>query len=77
MNDALNILHGIPISESIAQAAVLEGGGTGPDEGDEALVCVPGVDHVVEIFAWRLDLKTVKLAVPECLQLFELLVYNG
>lgn len=76
MDNALNILHSIPVAEPVTQARVLEGGSTRPDEGNEALVSIPGVDHIVQIVARGVNLEAVKLAVPERLQFFELLLYN-
>ena len=69
MDDALNILHGIPVAVAVAQAAVDEGRGPGPHKGDEAVVGVPGVEHGVEGRVRGLDLQMAEPAVPLCLQL--------
>ena len=69
MNDTLDILNGVAVAEAVSQAAVLEGSRSGPDEGDEAVVCVPGVDHVVEVLVGGVYLEVVQLAVPVVLEL--------
>ena len=75
MNDALDILDGIPIAVAVAQTAVYEGRCTGPDEGDEALVSVPYVDHIVEFRAGGVHLEVGQLLVPEILQLCDFCIH--
>lgn len=72
MNDTLDILNGVAVAEAVSQTAVLEGSRSGPDEGDEAVVCVPGVDHVVEVLVGGVYLEVVQLAVPVVLELCKL-----
>ena len=49
VNNALNVLYGVTVAESVAEPAVLERGCSGPDKGDKAVVGVPHVYHIVEI----------------------------
>ena len=72
MDNALDILNGVAVAEAVSQTAVLEGSRSGPDECDEAVVCVPGVDHVVEVCVGGVYLEVVQLAVPEVLELLKL-----
>ena len=64
------------VAEAGSLTAVLEGSRSGPDDGDEAVVCVPGVDHVVEVCVGGEYLEVVQLAVPELLECCEL-CFNG
>ena len=68
MDDTLNILNGIPIAISIPQTAVNKGSGTRPDKGDETLVGIPYIDHVIEGIGRSLYLEVFQLAVPELLE---------
>ena len=72
VDDALDVLHGVAVAVAVAQAAVHERCRTRPDEGDEALVRVPDVHHVVELVRGRLDLEVAELAVPEGLEVGDL-----
>ena len=64
MNDTLNVLYSIAVAVAVPQTAVYKRCGTGPDKGDEALISVPDVDHVVERIRRCADLEMVQLAVP-------------
>ena len=77
VNDTLDILHGVAVTETVAEAAVLEGCRAGPGKCDEAVVRVPYVHHVVERVVRRMNLQIVKLCVPVCLQLFDFLLDNA
>ena len=77
VNDTLDILNGVAVAEAVSQAAVLEGSRSGPDEGDEAVVCVPGVNHVVEVLVGGVYLEVVQLAVPVVLELCKLCLYRA
>ena len=68
MNDTLNVLYSIAVAVAVPQTAVYKRCGTGPDKGDEALISVPDVDHVVERIRRCADLEMVQLAVPVFLQ---------
>ena len=57
MDHALDILHRIPVAVAVAQAAVDKGGRPRPDEGHEAVVGVPYIDHGVEFRAGGPDLE--------------------
>ena len=64
MDDALNVLHRIPIAVAVAQAAVHKGSGSGPQEGHEAVVGIPGVHHGVEFRTGGLYLEPGQLFLP-------------
>ena len=68
MDDALDVLHRVPVAVAVPQAAVDEGGGTGPGEGNEAVIGVPGVDHGIEFRAGCLDLEAGEFSMPERFQ---------
>ena len=59
VDDALDVLHGVAVAVAVSLSAVDEAGGTGPGEGDEALVRVPDIDHVVEFFRRGLHREAV------------------
>ena len=75
VNDALDILYRIPIAVAVAQTAVYKGCCTGPDKGNETLISVPYVDHVVEGLRRCVYLEVVQLAVPVSLQCLDFFVY--
>lgn len=77
MDDALDVLHGVAIAQTIALAAVDQGRGTAPHEGDEALEGVPGVDHGVEVAIGGVHLQGAQLAVPVGDQLLQLGIHLG
>ena len=64
VDDPLDVLHRVPVTVAVAQAAVEEGCGPGPGEGDKAVVGIPGVDHSIELGAGGLDPETGQLPVP-------------
>ena len=73
VDNTLDILDRITVAESVSQTAVLEGSGSRPDKGYEAVVCVPCVHHVVEVCVGGVYLEVVQLAVPVFLKLRKLL----
>ncbi len=64
MNDSLDILDCVTVAVSVSQSAVDERGGPGPDEGYEAVVGIPGVDHRVEGRTRGLYLEVIQSFVP-------------
>jgi hypothetical protein len=54
---AEHVLHRVAEAEAVALAVVDERGGARPRVGDERVVGVPHVDHVVELRVGRLDLQ--------------------
>ena len=74
VNDSLDILYGIAVTEAVPESAVLEGCGSGPGKCDEAVVSVPDVHHVVERLVRRMYLQVIEFCVPVCLQLFDFLL---
>ena len=56
VDDALDILHGIPVAVTVSQPAVDEGGGPGPDKCHKAVVGVPGIEHGVKFRTGSTDL---------------------
>ncbi len=69
MDDSLNVLYCIPVAVAVAQAAVDEGGSSGPDKGHETVVGVPGIDHGVEFRAWGIHFQMIQLFLPVVFQL--------
>ena len=59
MDDALDVLHGVPVAVAVAQAAVDQRSRPAPHKGDEAVVGVPGVDHRIEGVVGGVDLQMV------------------
>ena len=64
MDDALNILYSIAVSVSIAQPAVDEGSGAGPDKCHKAVIGIPCSQHGVEFLAWRSHPQMIQLFIP-------------
>ena len=77
VNDTLDILNGISVAVAVSQTAVLEGSSSGPDEGDEAVICVPYIYHVVEVSIGSIYTEVSKLGVPELLELSDLSLNNA
>ena len=73
MDDPLDILHCVTVAVSVAQTAVDERGSPGPDEGYEAVIGIPGIDHSVKGGTGSLYLEMIQSAVPVCFQRFNLL----
>jgi len=69
---AEHVLHGVAEAEAVALAVVHQGGGAGPGVGDERVVGVPHVDHVVELLVGRLDLEVGERGVPGGLEFLQL-----
>jgi len=57
MDHALNILHSVAVSISIAQTAVSKGCCSGPDKSHKTVVSVPCVDHGIKFITWSFYLK--------------------
>ena len=75
VNDALDILYRIPIAVAVAQTAVYERCCTGPDKGNETLISVPYVYHVIELVRRSFDLEVIELTMPVSDKLLDLSVY--
>ena len=73
VDDPLDVLHRVPVTVAVAQAAVDEGGRSGPGEGNKAVVGVPGVDHGVKFRTGGLHPEAGQLPVPVPDQLVQLL----
>ena len=77
VDNALDILYGVAVAEAVAESAVLEGRGSRPCEGDEAVVGVPNVDDIVEVLVRGMHLQIIELAVPVFFQDFKLLIADA
>ena len=68
VNNPLNILYGIPITIAVPQTAINERGCSRPDKGDETLISVPNVNHIIKGFGWRFYREMIQLFMPELLK---------
>ena len=74
MNDALDILYRIAVTVAVPKTAVEEGGCSGPCKCHKAVICVPCVDHGVELRTGCFDLKVREPLTPHALQHFDFLL---
>ena len=74
---SLNVLYGVTITVTVTLSTVTEGCRSGPGKGDEALICVPGIDHAVECRIRGVHLEVHELAVPIGDELLLFLLHNG
>jgi len=77
VDDTLNILHCVAVTVTVTLAAVDKGRGTRPVERDKALIRVPRVYHVVEIFIWGVNFKVSQFSVPISFQFADFAVGEG
>jgi len=64
MNYALDVLHRVAVAVPVALAAVDQRGRPRPVKRNKALVGVPGIHHVVEIFIGGFHFQVGQFAVP-------------
>ena len=74
MNDSLDILYRIAVTVAVPKTAVEEGGCSGPCKCHKAVICVPCVDHGVELRTGCFDLKVREPLTPHALQHFDFLL---